>query len=330
MVTVESARRKLLLRESVVQTADDERMLRRALARGEVRRVHSGCYVAAGDWDVAHDEERHLLVVLAVCSRMTGGADDVVAHASAAVVHGLPIFRTHVHRVHTVGAHTDGDVATRTGVARHRARVPDEDRCTLDGIPCTTLERTLFDVMRLLPFEAALACADAALRVVAWDPVGKAYDAAAAEALRERVQQRVARSSGARGIRQCRQALAFADGRAASPLETVSRWYLHVLGFAPPDLQVRVPGPSRGSWYDIDFGLDDVDAWGEVDGHTKYFELGLTRGASPRQILAAEKEREDWVRGTTHRRFVRWGAAHLANADMLGRRLSAFGLDPHR
>lgn len=330
MATVDSARGKLLRREIVVQTRDDERRLRQALARGDVRRIHNGCYVLAADWDQAHEEDRHLLAVLSVCSRMSAAADDVVSHESAAVVHGLPLLRCQAPRVHLSGARTDGVVTARRRVARHRVTVSPDDRCVVEGIPCTTLERTVFDVVRLLPFEAALACADAALHLVAWHPRLRTYDADAAEEFRTRVRDRLAHASGARGVRQGRQVIDFADGRAASPLETISRWYLHVLGFAPPSLQVRVPGPVEGRWYEIDLGLDDVGAWAEVDGNTKYFELGLTRGASARQIFIAEKEREDWVRATTNRPFARWGASHLASAEVLGRRLTAFHLIPPR
>ena len=44
------------------------------------------------------------------------------------------------------------------------------------------------------------------------------------------------------------------------------------------------------------------------------------------QILLAEKEREDWVRGMTGKRVVRWGWAEAQTRLLLARRLMAFGI----
>ena len=93
-------------------------------------------------------------------------------------------------------------------------------------------------------------------------------------------------------------------------------------------MQVCVPGP-RGSTYFVDFGLDDVPAWGEFDGTGKYTDPAMMAGVGYGP-LAAEKEREDWIRGTTHRPFARWGMPHIASAATLGGRLAAFQISPRR
>ena len=87
-----------------------------------------------------------------------------------------------------------------------------------------------------------------------------------------------------------------AAGRDLANVLTVLR--LSELGFASPSLQVAVAGP-RGKTYWLDFGLDESNAWGEFDGKVKYRELAAASGRSSREVVEAEKRREDWIRGTT-------------------------------
>ena len=54
------------------------------------------------------------------------------------------------------------------------------------------------------------------------------------------------------------------------------------------------------------------------------------QGVDGHQVLLAEKQREDWIRATTNRKFPRWGKAHTTSAAALGARLSAFSVSPPR
>jgi hypothetical protein len=128
-------------------------------------------------------------------------------------------------------------------------------------------------------------------------------------------------ASGARFIAR------FADPRAELPGESISRLYLHRLGFPPPGLQTRVPGPG-GRTYEIDFDLGA--AWGEFDGANKYTDPRFLRGRTPERALADEKEREDWIRGTTRRPLIRWQFRHLDSLSAFGAHLAAFGLHAPR
>ncbi len=84
-------------------------------------------------------------------------------------------------------------------------RSPLTTAISLTQVPCTSLERTVDDVIRSEMLETAVAIADAALRQVAWDPVRRRYDETVAESLRGRAsKERISRSPGARGIRQAR------------------------------------------------------------------------------------------------------------------------------
>lgn len=300
-----------------------------------LKKVHTGWFVDSESWGSQYAEGRHLIQVVAAHEQMRGG-DCAYVLDSAAVLWELPLFRRTPTRVHLGGAHVDGRTradtegqGTRAGVARHEVKIAEEDLTYVDGIPCTTLERTVYDMMRSASREAGLSIADAALRRAAWDPAEHRYDEDAADRWRASLRERVARNSGARGIRRARTMVEFADGRAELPGESVSRLYLRDLGFAPPRLQVAIPGPN-GRDYFVDFGLDDVDAWGEFDGVGKYVGPSMTHGREALKVLAAEKERQDWIHGTTHRISARWGTPDIASAATLGARLASFHLRPPR
>lgn len=303
------------------------RRLSSAVDAGMLLRVHRGWYVAQGVWSSAYAEDRHLMRVVVTHERQQG-TDAVFAFVSAAVLHGLPLLRLWPKRVHLSSARTNGRVGNGNGfVARHAVDVPEQDRTLIQGIPCTSLSRTVADVIRFAPEAAGLAVADAALRLVAWDAKTRTYDDDADAAFRTEVAAHLAKHPGARGVRLARRVLAFADGRAESPAETLCRLFLRDLGFTRLVPQVAVRAPN-GGWFWIDIGLESVPAWFEFDGAGKYTDPALRAGKDLEVLLLAEKEREDWIRGTTGRRFARAGHEHLQTANVLGQRLARFQIFP--
>ena len=312
--------------EDLERDGSSIRSIRQSIACGDIVRVHPGRFIDGGVWARLFPEDRHLLRVVAADSARRGG-EAVWSHVSAAALLGLPLFRHRGARPHLSGAGTNGRVEGRDPVRRHGVAVADADRIEVAGIACTSLERTVFDVIRTVGRETAVACADAALRGIAWREAERRFDQAATDAWRESLLDRIAHSPGVRGIRQARWVARFADGRSQLPGESVSRLYLNDLGFAPPQLQVPFQGP-RGKVYAIDFGLDDVNAWGEFDGLGKYFDVALGGDPDGRKALLREKEREDWIRGRSGRAFVRWGMRHVENATTFSRHLASFGLAP--
>ncbi len=317
------AARSLRSRTQLEEGGRTSRGIDRALDDGSLIRVSPGRYARGDIWRDEFGEGRHLLRVAGTFADLR--SDAVACLTSAAVLHRLPLWRLEPARVHLAGLRLNGRTTGSLTVARHRAAIPRGDVVEIAGIPCTSLPRTVADLIRHLDPARGLVVADAAMRARAFDPVTREYDGDKAEAFRFAVGARL--RSGARGVKHARRTLELADGRAESPGESVSRMLLVQIGFAVPRIQVEVPSP-RGRPYRVDFGLDDVDAWGEYDGEVKYRdprmravdEVGL-------DVLLAEKEREDWIRGTTNRRYVRWGSAHLTEA-ALARRLAAFHIRP--
>lgn len=321
-VTLEEARQLLLSRSDVLARGVTERGLRTMVDGGSIVRVRRGWYVDAAEWEQLWVEGRHLLKVLAVHHEsIDGGA--TFCFASAAVIHGLPLYRTSPAHVHAVLGPTSRS-RVRWGVARHDLTLRARDIVEVEGIRCTSLERTVLDLACRLTPEAAIAVADAALRRTAVR--GHEQDDAAAEEWRSELGRR-AQGVSNRGIRQAREVIALSDGRAQLPGESVSRLHLHRLGFTEVDLQSRVIGP-QGEDYRLDFAFRGARVFGEFDGWGKYLDPTLRSGMSAEAVVLAEKRREDAIRGVTGWRIVRWGSEHIVTSDALGARLRAFGLHP--
>ena len=326
---VDEARTHLIPRAQLERRGSGARQVAAEVAAGRLRRVHPGWYVDGATWRSAFAETRHLFSVVAAAQRIRSDRT-VVSHHSAAVAWELPLYRLAPRLVHVSGDNADGCTGRQTlGVARHAVAAPPCDRVEIDGILCTSLERTVFDMLRAAPAEAALAIADAGFRRAAWDDRSRTYDVVAAERLCEALATRVRAAAGGRGIRQARRLLPLADGRAQLPGESVSRLRLDELGFAEPRLQVAIPGPAGRTYY-CDFGLDDVGAWGEFDGVSKYLDPDLTGGLTAGEAVMAEKARENWIVATTGRRIVRWGSEHIDSATTFERHLATYGIRPPR
>lgn len=309
-------------RSSLRDDGWSDRAISGAVDRGDLLLVRRGSFIQATDAELLWPEGRHLAHVIAVARDSRGGA--LASHESAAVLWGLPLYRHRPERVHlTTPAPTR--ISSGPDVRRHLAPVGPGDVVVRSGIRCTSLARTVFDVTRTLPLEAAIACADAAERLMALR--GREWDQDAVLAWREGMQRRLADADGARGIRQARWVFDFSDGRAQLPGESVSRLQLIRLGFARPRLQVPVSAPN-GRHYFVDFGLEEMRTFGEFDGQGKYTDEAMRRGIPLEQVLLEEKRREDWIRGTTQWRFVRWQDEHIVTAAALGRRLASFGIRP--
>lgn len=321
-IEIDDAWRMLHHRGDLFERGISDRALKRMLEQGELHRVRRGWYVTKPEWDGLWVEGRHLLHIIAVHRDAVGEAP-VFFGASAAVLLGLPLYRVSLARVHTA---LPGNRHARSArdVLRHEADVPESDVIVVNGIRCTSLDRTVLDLARMLELPASVACADAALRTPAVSHNRQDDDLAAH--WREELGAR-AGASHARGIRRARWVIAFADGRAQLPGESVSRLQLHRLGFRRVGLQVPVRF-ADGMEYFIDFDLEEADSWGEFDGVGKYTDPQLRGDRTAEEVVLDEKRREDRVRGVTKRRFARWGSEHIRTSTQLGERLAEFDIRP--
>ncbi|MCP2638049.1 hypothetical protein K0817_015960 [Microbacterium sp. HD4P20] len=274
------------------------------LPAGHHTRLRAGAYVLTSEWEHLFSEGKLRTRAVAVAERC-GFEHAAFCRTAAAACHGLPVYRMRSDRVDMI-------VASRTtrhdgsDVVRHQEPLPAQDVVVIDGLRVTSLDRTVYDVIRTATPEAAIAVYDAALRAVAWDDDTRTYDVAKAEAFRDLVDARISRGAGARGIRQARFISEIADGRAQLPGESVTRLWMLQLGVPAPELQYRIDF-SDGGFVLLDFAWPKLGRWMEFDGEAKLTEPEFMGGRTVAEVLADQALREERVRQVTGWRCDRHG-----------------------
>ena len=279
----------------------------------------------SADWDALFGEGRLRTLAHAVAARAENESA-ANSHTTAAALHGLSLYRTRTDRVHLIvpGSHTRKN---SRDVIRHHLPLDSTEVDVIDGLRVTTLERTVYDVIRTASLETAVVCFDAALRRVAWDEGAREYTPSAAGGLRDVVMNRIATNTGARGIRQARFVAGFADGRAQLPGESVSRLWMWQLGMPPPELQWRVD-LGAGRFALLDFAWPQLRRWAEFDGEIKYTDPEMLNGRTAEQVRESQDLRERAVRRATGWRVDRWGFDRMHTLDAFARYLRGLGFTP--
>ena len=279
----------------------------------------------SADWDALFGEGRLRTLAHAVAARAENESA-ANSHTTAAALHGLSLYRTRTDRVHLIvpGSHTRKN---SRDVIRHHLPLDSTEVDVIDGLRVTTLERTVYDVIRTASLETAVVCFDAALRRVAWDEGAREYTPSAAGGLRDVVMNRIATNTGARGIRQARFVAGFADGRAQLPGESVSRLWMWQLGMPPPELQWRVD-LGAGRFALLDFAWPQLRRWAEFDGEVKYTDPEMLNGRTAEQVRESQDLRERAVRRATGWRVDRWGFDRMHTLDAFARYLRGLGFTP--
>ena len=276
---------ELILRRDLVADGWSDDELARRRRSGGLSRVRRGAYVAGPQpRDIALRHRRLVTSTVAGLRR-----DAVVSHQSAAVLHGLPLWRVPLDRVHVTRrppASTDVSSVLHVHVCGYR----DDEVTVVDGVVVTDPARTALDLARSVPFESAVVALDAGLR-------GRRLEAAL-------LQERLDGMAGLRGSRGAARAVAAADRRSGSVGETRSRLLLQRLGLAPTALQFPVPGPDGEPIGWTDFVWEGHRLLGEFDGFVKYGRL-LKPGQEPGDVVFEEKRREDAMRAERYG-MVRW------------------------
>lgn len=286
-------------------------------------RLCIGAYVLQEEWETLFVEERIRTKMHAVRFRDTL---DHTAYclASAAAMHGLPLYRVRDDRVDVI---VSGEHPRHSGrdVHRHYMPLPEEDVVTIEGLRITSLDRTVYDVIRNTSLEAAVVVFDAALRLIAWDDTTNTYDTASAEEFRQLVRNRVSSHAGARGIRQARFVTDLADGRACLPGESIARLWMWQLGVPMPQLQYRIDLPD-GTYALLDFGWPALRRWAEFDGLFKYTDQRILAGRHPDEVRAAQSRRQAMIEAATGWRCDRWGFERMSSIDEFAKHMRELGL----
>jgi hypothetical protein len=239
--------------------------------------LRRGVYIAAGDLArVTGPRRRHLLDCLAVLLEL-GRPEAAVSSVSAARAWNLPV-RSDLERTLRLTHPTAG--RRGRGFRMARASLPASDVTTMGPVLVTTAARTLIDCAREWDLDDAVVAMDAALLAGRTSPL--------------ELQRAVGAAEGWPGVRRAARAVALADGRAESPLETRGRLRLVGAELPPTDLQVEIRVGRRLVGV-VDAWLEESAVAVEFDGRVKYADPW--RGRSPEQVLWDEKRREDELRG---------------------------------
>jgi hypothetical protein len=289
----EPVRRRL----GIVTTADlvaqgvSESEVRTAIRAGDWVRLRTGIFISAADLaEVECTGRRPGLDALAVMISLDRPSA-VLSGATAAWVWGLPRPKQTTPTVQL----TDPSRWRRgRGWVMTHASLPDDEVTVRGAYRVTTATRTVLDLARTWPEVDAVAAVDAAL-------LRRLTTRAELDAL-------LHRRANVPGIPRAVRAVASADGRAESWLETYGR-----LTFAALELPAFVPQVEL--WVS-DRLLKVVDGWYpeaavavEFDGRVKYVRPRF--GRTPEEELWEEKRAEDLLRSLGVR-FVRPAAEDLS------------------
>lgn len=194
--------------------------VRARVAAGRLHRVHVGVYAVGhanlslrGHWMAA---------VLAY------GRGALLSHRDAAALWGV---RAVSDGSIDVTMDTRAGLVRRPGLTPHRCRIHPEDRERVDGIPVTSVPRTLLDLAGVLDPHGQQRAYEEAARI-------RALDVRAIERL-------LARSNGRRGVGAVRALLDYDPGPAADALSELERLFCDLIRDADlpmPSVNVLVEG----------------------------------------------------------------------------------------
>jgi hypothetical protein len=263
------------------------RQVRQLVEAGLWASLRHGILVDAEQLALADDPRRAVLDIAA--GRLTLADPTVGSDRSAAIAHGLPLL-SNSHSVFLIGSHTVRRGTTRLPVLVRRGVVPESHRTDVNGVPLTTVARTVTDLSVAMPKLEAVVATDAALhrRLVTVEELAE-----------------IAAQVG--NLPSLMQVLPECDGRSESPLESISRVILKQQGIETPDLQHEVRGPDGELIGRVDLWWGGFRVGGEADGMVKY--------DSPDR-LHAEKLRQERIEQTGVC-LVRWTWDEITEAPEL-------------
>lgn len=305
--------RELPSHEPSRQQPSRQQHARRA-ARGDEVRVSRGVYMAAAPWTALGPTDRYRALVTAVAE--TRRNRPVLSHWSAAAVLGLPVVGGWPPTVHTIVGGASGG-RSRNSVVAHCVALDDADVVEIDGLLVTSVARTVLDMAICDSFMSSVVLADAALHVDRWK--GRA-PLVTKDELWELWQSRVP----FRGHGMARRVIDFAVTLADSPIESVSRVSMRVVGCPRPELQTR-HSDGEGVIGEVDFDWPEFGLIGEADGDLKYLDRGNRGWRTAEQVVLDERIREDRLRGLP-RNLTRWRWSTAVRPSSLKAQLAACGL----
>lgn len=288
MTTYPRDRHGIIRRSAALGVGISDHEITTDLRRRRLVRVYPGAYVLANEDFAGHEGAQGLHRLASIAASITEigmGTDLPLSHASAATLHGIPLLKPDVTRVHvTTGRSAGGSIRKYRHI--HAAPLDPVEVTVVDGVAVTSIERTVVDVACCRDFAQALTAFDQGLRA-----------GGRGDLMRDILGQH-----RRRGGNVARRALDWASLQSESVGESWSRAQMIEAGLPIPRLQHTFTCSS--GTYITDFDWQGL-VIGEFDGMVKYGRH-LRVGESAADAVAREKRREDDLRGSSGAMVRRW------------------------
>ncbi len=229
--------------------------------RGSFVRDQRGLYAVAG---VPATELRR---ARAAVQSVGPAAGAVASHDTAAHLHGIDTVRRQPFEHVTIPRSTRRP--QRAALWLHAHDLSDDDITVVDGIPTTTVARTLLDLLLRADRLTAICACESALRagLLSSNQLGLAME----------------RGARRRGIKRARRRHRMIDPLSESPLETGVRLVFSDFGLPAPTLQIPILRPGGSVLYRIDLGYEEAKVGVECDGRAAHEQPTALFGDRERQ-----------------------------------------------
>jgi hypothetical protein len=219
----------------------------RRVAAGRLHRIHEGAFAVGHS--LLSENGRRMAAVLAC------GPEAVLSHRSAAALWGIR--RDDSRRSFDVTA-SGRRGRSPAGIDAHRdGSLSVRDRALVDGIPCTSLARTLLDLAGVISLKELKYAIRRAEEL-------KIFDLVALEEV-------IARSKGRRGLTRLKRALAEFDERDGRTRRQLERLFLELCRRADlPTPEVNAPLAPSGVPIEADFLWREARLVVETDGRATH------------------------------------------------------------
>lgn len=293
----------VFLRREALDHGYDDRDLRQAVQADVLAKVRHGAYVASPIWKAADEVERHRLRSHAVLR--SHGSRLALSHTSAAVEHGLRLYKPDLSKVHVVCL--EKPLARSTpDIAYHRLPVKDAELGeNADDVLVINPLRAALETASLSTVQCGLVVLDSVveLKKVAVDEVHAAYG----------------RFHGP-GSRRLQITVRLVRAGSQSIGESLGRHLMWGQQVPEPVLQFEVYDEHGHLVGRTDYAWPELGTLGEFDGAVKY-ERHIRPGETVHDAVVREKRREDLLREITGWLMIRLIWKDLFRPDETGARL---------
>jgi hypothetical protein len=277
----------VFLRREALAHGYRDQDLEHAIRDGLLVRVRHGAYTFRDVWDAANEVGRHSLRAHAVMR--SHDAPIALSHTSAAVEHGLRLFRPDLSKVHVI---TRGKRLARTtgDVVYHRGKFDDDDFAVVNDQLVVEPVLTGLQAASLTTVAGGIVILDSVIDL----DLGS----------REQIEARYLEIAGHPFSRPLQVTVRLVRKGAQSVGESLSRHMMWTEHLPAPELQFEVRDLDGRLIGTCDFAWPEYGVLGEFDGMEKYGRL-LKEGETPGDAVQREKVREDALREITNWLMVR-------------------------